>query len=92
MASFPELRYCDLFDLPSASAEGCRVFRDAVLLRSAALLRAAVAAFVTVSELATLRGAAKATPAPPTRTPGALSNAGLLVGMPTLNQYSRVAA
>ena len=86
MASFPELRY--QHDLPSDSTEGFRLFQDAAI--PAAHLHAAVAAFHTVSELATLRGAAKATPAIPTRSLGAHSGAGHLVGTPFPN--SRVAA
>ena len=87
MASFPELRP---LDLPSDSSEGCRMF--GIFAVAAALLHAAIAAFLTVSELATLHGAAKATPAVPTRSPGALSNAGRLVGKPFLNHESTVAA
>jgi hypothetical protein len=91
MASFPELRY--LLDLPSGSTEGFRLFRGSLHLAvPAALLHAVVAAFLTVSELATLRGAAKATPASPTRASGAFSGAGPLVVEPYLHSYSRVPA
>jgi hypothetical protein len=87
MASFPDLRHRN----PSSdSTEGSRVF--GIFAVATALLHAAVAAFLTVSELATLHGAAKATPAIPTRSPDALSNAGHLVGKPFLNHESRVAA
>jgi hypothetical protein len=87
MASFPELR----LDLPLDSTEGFRMVR-VVLAVAAALLRAAVAAFNTVSELATPRGT-KATPAALTRALGALHCAGALVRTPALrylNYYSRV--
>jgi hypothetical protein len=89
MASFPELRH--LLDLSSDSTEGFRMLRK-ILAVAAALLHAAVAAFLTVSELATLRGATKATPAVPTRSLGAHSSARRLVGRPFLNHDSRVAA
>ena len=82
MASFPDLRHGNL---SSDSTEGSRVFRK-TLAAPAALFHAADAAFVTVSELATFGGAAKA------RSLGADSSAGRLVGKPlrTLHSNSKV--
>ena len=79
MASFPDLRHRNL---SSDSTEGSRTFRNTKPAAAAALLLAAVAVFVTVSELATHHGATKATPAFLTRALGVPQAAAPLVRKP----------